>query len=71
MILRRYICNDDNTKENYMKKALDLAVKGCGHVNPNPLVGAVIVKDGKIIGEGYHEKIRRTPCGKSSSFIMQ
>lgn len=44
------------TQENYMKKALDLAVKGCGHVNPNPLVGAVIVKDGKIIGEGYHEK---------------
>lgn len=39
----------------YMKRALDLAEKGMGYTNPNPLVGAVIVKDGKIIGEGYHE----------------
>lgn len=39
----------------YMKKALELAKKGTGFTNPNPLVGAVIVKDGKIIGEGYHE----------------
>lgn len=41
--------------ENYMKKALKLAEKGIGKVNPNPLVGAVIVKDNRIIGEGYHE----------------
>lgn len=40
---------------NFMKRALELAVKGTGFVNPNPLVGAVIVKDNKIIGEGYHE----------------
>lgn len=40
----------------YMKLALELAKKGTGHVSPNPLVGAVIVKDGRIIGEGYHEK---------------
>lgn len=39
-----------------MKRAITLAVKGQGKVNPNPLVGAVIVKDGKIIGEGYHKK---------------
>jgi diaminohydroxyphosphoribosylaminopyrimidine deaminase/5-amino-6-(5-phosphoribosylamino)uracil reductase len=39
----------------YMKKALDLSLKGIGKTNPNPLVGAVIVKNGKIIGEGYHE----------------
>jgi len=38
-----------------MQLAYNLAQKGCGGVNPNPLVGAVIVKDGKIIGEGYHE----------------
>ncbi len=38
----------------YMKRALELAKKGIGYTNPNPLVGAVIVKDGKIIGEGYH-----------------
>jgi diaminohydroxyphosphoribosylaminopyrimidine deaminase/5-amino-6-(5-phosphoribosylamino)uracil reductase len=39
----------------FMKRALDLARKGVGYTNPNPLVGAVIVKDGRIIGEGYHE----------------
>ncbi|OPJ55370.1 bifunctional diaminohydroxyphosphoribosylaminopyrimidine deaminase/5-amino-6-(5-phosphoribosylamino)uracil reductase RibD [Alkalithermobacter paradoxus] len=39
----------------YMKRALDIARLGEGHVNPNPLVGAVIVKNDKIIGEGYHE----------------
>ena len=44
------------TDEQYMRLALDLALKGGGHVNPNPLVGAVIVKDGQIIGSGYHER---------------
>lgn len=38
-----------------MERALELAKRGIGGVNPNPLVGAVIVKDGEIIGEGYHE----------------
>jgi len=38
-----------------MKRALELSKKAVGFVNPNPLVGAVIVKDNKIIGEGYHE----------------
>ena len=38
-----------------MQRALDLAAKGAGHVSPNPLVGAVLVNDGVIIGEGYHE----------------
>lgn len=38
-----------------MERALELAKKGIGKVNPNPLVGAVIVKDNEIIGEGYHE----------------
>ena len=41
--------------EKYMRRAIELAKKGSGHVNPNPLVGAVIVRDGEIIGEGYHE----------------
>lgn len=41
--------------EKYMKRALELAEKGAGYTSPNPLVGAVIVKDGKIIGEGYHQ----------------
>lgn len=38
----------------YMKRALELAKHGEGHTAPNPLVGAVIVKDGQIIGEGWH-----------------
>ncbi len=42
--------------EFYMKRALELAIKGVGMVNPNPMVGAVIVKDNKVIGEGFHEK---------------
>lgn len=41
--------------KQYMKMALNLAMKGCGFVNPNPMVGAIIVKDNEIIGEGYHE----------------
>lgn len=40
----------------YMRLALQLAEKGCGHVNPNPMVGAVLVKEGRIIGQGYHER---------------
>ncbi|MFR4808363.1 MAG: riboflavin biosynthesis protein RibD, partial [Peptostreptococcus anaerobius] len=39
-----------------MKIALDLAKRGIARVSPNPLVGAVIVKDDQIIGKGYHEK---------------
>ncbi len=42
--------------EYYMQRAIELAKKGAGFVNPNPMVGAVIVKDGKIIGEGYHQR---------------
>ncbi|MBF7096720.1 bifunctional diaminohydroxyphosphoribosylaminopyrimidine deaminase/5-amino-6-(5-phosphoribosylamino)uracil reductase RibD [Alkalibacter mobilis] len=40
---------------DFMKRALEIAALGVGKVNPNPLVGAVIVKDDKIIGEGYHQ----------------
>lgn len=43
-------------QEKYMKEALGLAEKGMGFVNPNPMVGAVIVKNGKIIGRGFHPK---------------
>jgi diaminohydroxyphosphoribosylaminopyrimidine deaminase / 5-amino-6-(5-phosphoribosylamino)uracil reductase len=42
--------------ELYMQRTFDLADLGRGKVSPNPLVGCVIVKDGKIIGEGYHRK---------------
>lgn len=40
----------------YMRLALELAKKAEGKTSPNPLVGAVIVKNGKVIGEGYHER---------------
>lgn len=46
-------------EKKYMKRAIELAKKGLGYTNPNPMVGAVIVKEGKIIGEGYHER-----CGE-------
>jgi diaminohydroxyphosphoribosylaminopyrimidine deaminase/5-amino-6-(5-phosphoribosylamino)uracil reductase len=42
--------------EYYMKLAIALARKGRGYVSPNPLVGAVIVKNGQIIGQGYHQR---------------
>ena len=45
---------DDEFDPSYMRRAIELARRGTGAVNPNPLVGAVIVKDGRIIGEGYH-----------------
>src|SRR5947209_2797016 len=38
----------------YMQEALRLAAQGRGLVSPNPLVGAVVVKDGEIVGRGYH-----------------
>lgn len=44
-----------NQTETYMRRALALAARGAGHVSPNPMVGCVIVKDERIIGEGWHE----------------
>ncbi len=46
----------ENVDRKYMKRAIELAKKGEGWAHPNPLVGAVIVKDGRIIGEGFHAK---------------
>lgn len=42
-------------QQKYMERAIQLAQLGRGHTNPNPMVGAVIVKNDKIIGEGYHQ----------------
>lgn len=44
------------TDEKYMQIAIDLAERGRGWTAPNPVVGAVIVKDGRIIGQGYHRR---------------
>lgn len=41
---------------DYMLRAIELAERGRGFTNPNPIVGAVVVKNNRIIGEGYHER---------------
>lgn len=43
-------------EESFMRLAISLAKRGAGNTNPNPLVGAVLVKEDKIIGQGYHKK---------------
>jgi diaminohydroxyphosphoribosylaminopyrimidine deaminase/5-amino-6-(5-phosphoribosylamino)uracil reductase len=42
--------------EKIMQRCIELALKGAGYVSPNPLVGCIIVKNGKIVSEGYHKK---------------
>src|SRR5436190_22379268 len=39
----------------FMRRALELARKGLGLARPNPMVGAVVVADGEVVGEGWHE----------------
>jgi len=48
--------NSTNADERFMRIALDLARKGEGAVNPNPLVGAVVVRNSEIVGQGYHQR---------------
>ena len=47
-----------------MYRCLQLAQLGCGHVAPNPMVGAVLVFNNRIIGEGYHAQ-----CGKAHAEV--
>lgn len=51
-------------EEKYMARCLQLARCGSGHTSPNPMVGAVIVHQGRIIGEGYHRK-----CGEAHAEV--
>ncbi|MCR6544647.1 bifunctional diaminohydroxyphosphoribosylaminopyrimidine deaminase/5-amino-6-(5-phosphoribosylamino)uracil reductase RibD [Dehalobacterium formicoaceticum] len=44
------------TDEQWMQRAINLARKGEGWTSPNPMVGAVIVREGQVVGEGYHQK---------------
>lgn len=53
------------TDQNYMRQVLRLAHKGLGYVNPNPMVGSVIVKDGVVVGAGYHRRF-----GKEHAEVM-
>lgn len=54
----------DDQDERYMARCLQLAALGRGNVSPNPMVGAVIVYDGRIIGEGYHRR-----CGEAHAEV--
>ena len=51
-----YSEGSEMTDEEWMLRAVRLAENGIGFVNPNPLVGCVIVRDGRVIGEGWHER---------------
>ena len=66
--------------EEYMRRALELARRGEGHVSPNPMVGCVVVKDGRVISEGTTRRsgsttrnamrssgARRTPPARTST----
>ena len=44
----------NETDERWMRRALDLAARARGRTSPNPMVGAVLVKDGEVVGEGFH-----------------
>ena len=44
------------TDAEYLARALELAERGRGGTSPNPVVGAVLVRDGAVVGEGWHER---------------
>lgn len=46
----------DGEARPFMRRALELARKGWGQTAPNPMVGAVVVRDGRVVGEGYHAR---------------
>ena len=51
-------------EEKYMARCIQLARGGIGHTSPNPMVGAVVVHEGRIIGEGYHRR-----CGEAHAEV--
>ncbi len=58
------MCNSDATDESYMRRCIQLARNGRQHAAPNPMVGAVIVHDGRVIGEGFH-----AVCGQAHAEV--
>ncbi len=50
-------CTD--TDKVHLARAIELAARGAGAVKPNPVVGAVVARDGEVLGEGWHEQLRR------------
>src|SRR5512135_3136234 len=59
---------DRKTDEFYMSMALELAHMGRGTASPNPMVGAVVVKDGKVVGKGFHKR-PGTPHGEAIALM--
>ena len=53
--------------QDYMRLALELAARGRGWTAPNPMVGAVLVKEGRIIGQGWHRRGAARPAGDGQS----
>ena len=53
------------TDHEYLARAIELAANGVGRVHPNPVVGAVIARDGEVLGEGWHDELRR-PARRAS-----
>ena len=56
--------SQESTDEKYMARCLQLAANGRQNAKPNPMVGAVIVCGGRIIGEGYHVR-----CGEGHAEV--
>ena len=52
--------------EGWMRECLGLARKGAGFVSPNPMVGCVIVKNGKAVGRGYHRRFGRSHAERAA-----
>jgi diaminohydroxyphosphoribosylaminopyrimidine deaminase/5-amino-6-(5-phosphoribosylamino)uracil reductase len=50
------LTTESGRDRQYMARALELASRGRGFTSPNPIVGAVLVRDGEVVGEGYHER---------------
>ena len=55
-----------NIHEQYMKRAIELAQRGRGYTSPNPMVGCVVVKDGHVISEGYHERFGQSHAERNA-----
>lgn len=53
-----------HVEEKFMARCLELARHGAGHTAPNPMVGAVVVHNGVIVGEGYHRR-----CGEAHAEV--
>ena len=61
---------DMEQDRQYMKMALELAQKGMGFTAPNPMVGAVIVKNGRVIGQGYHRKYGELHAEREALYML-